>query len=488
MRSALIGLLLISHLSAAGLKQRIDGLIANSPALANAYVGLEIRSLSDGSVIYAHNASRLFVPASNTKLFTTALALARLGPQYRFKTQIAAGSSIDSNGTLSADLVLIGGGDPSLSGRDYPYHYRPNAPPDYSFRAIEDFAAQLVARGLKRVDGDVIGDDRRFVWSPYADSWSFGDAVWEYGAPVSALTLDDNSFVLTLTPASQAGDPVQLLLTPPFEYFLIDNRVQTVPAGERKIEIDRAPGRRQLHLTGSIPIDDPGLTKLLAIDDPALYAATVLRDALIRQGVSVRGQAVARHRFAGDTGEDASPRRSLAERSSPPLAEILQVVDKVSQNLHAEILLREIGYSMRHSGAREAGLAELDSFLADAGISNDDYRFVDGSGLSRNTLVTPEAITRLLTFMYRSAYRSIWQSLLPVAGVDGTLATRFADHPEAHAIQAKTGTLSHVRANSGYIQSTRYGPLAFSILVNNYDAPTTEISKFLDAVELELLR
>lgn len=439
MRLALIVLALVSSLSAADLKSKIDDLIATAPSLANGYVGVEIVSLNNGRVLYEHNQDRLFVPASNTKLFTSALALARLGPQYRFNTQIVADQPIDTSGTLPGDLVLIGGGDPTLSGREYPYRYRPNAPPDYSFRAIEDFASQLVTLGLKRVDGDIVGDDRRYVWSPYADGWSFGDVPWEYGAPVSALILDDNSFALTLKPALQAGDVARISLTPAFEYFIIDNRVRTIATGERKIEIDRAPERRQLHLTGTIPIDDTGVTQLLAVDDPALYPAAVLRDALVRQGVSVRGQAVGQHRFAGDAYDVTRPSVVLAERSSPPLAEILQVVDKVSQNLHAEVLLREIGFYARHNGTRDAGLAELRDFLNDAGISKDDYRFVDGSGLSRNTLVTPAAIVKLLTFMYRSPNRELWTSLLPVAGMDGTLATRFPDHPEAHAIHAKTG-------------------------------------------------
>jgi D-alanyl-D-alanine carboxypeptidase/D-alanyl-D-alanine-endopeptidase (penicillin-binding protein 4) len=150
-------------------------------------------------------------------------------------------------------------------------------------------------------------------------------------------------------------------------------------------------------------------------------------------------------------------------------------------------MLREVGFSVRHSGTRESGLADLREFLNDAGIPKDDYRFVDGSGLSRKTLVAPSAVTKLLAYMYKSNYRDVWTSLLPIAGVDGTLASRFPDHPEAHAIHAKTGTLSHVRANSGYIDSPAYGPLAFSILVNDYSAPTSEISKFLDAVELLLL-
>jgi D-alanyl-D-alanine carboxypeptidase/D-alanyl-D-alanine-endopeptidase (penicillin-binding protein 4) len=146
------------------------------------------------------------------------------------------------------------------------------------------------------------------------------------------------------------------------------------------------------------------------------------------------------------------------------------------------VILREVGAVAKHSG-----LSEMRDFLTEIGISKDDYRFTDGSGLSRSTLVTPSAITKLLIYMYKSGNRDTFVDLLPIAGFDGTLQKRFADHPEARAIRAKTGTLGHVRANSGYIDSPVYGPLAFSFVINNYGAPTAEINKFLDAVELELL-
>src|SRR5262249_39100378 len=157
------------------------------------------------------------------------------------------------------------------------------------------------------------------------------------------LILDDNGFAMTIRPGARAGDLAQILLTPPFEYFSIDNRVYTQEGGERKLEFDRKPASRQLHVWGAIPISDPGSTQLLAVDDPALYAAEVLRDALERHGVFIHGKAVARHRFPDDAADSEKPRVVLAERTSPPLAQILQVVDKVSQNLHAEVMLEEVG-------------------------------------------------------------------------------------------------------------------------------------------------
>ncbi|MBZ5609232.1 MAG: D-alanyl-D-alanine carboxypeptidase/D-alanyl-D-alanine-endopeptidase [Acidobacteriia bacterium] len=492
MRAVLLLCLMLAPLAwGADIQSKIGQLIAGSPALSGAFVGLEVLNLSDGKILYQLNSDHLFVPASNMKLFTSALALERLGPEYRFRTEVRADRPVDAKGTLAGDLVFVGGGDPSLSGRSYPYRYRAGSTPgaDYSFRAVEELAGQLVSRGLKRVDGDIVGDDRRYVWEPHAGVWSTGDATWDYGAPVSALIVDDNSLAVTLVPAASAGELAQVRVSPAFEYFSIDNRVRTVEGGERKVEFERQSGR-QLHIWGTLPIADPGVTQLLAVDDPALYAAEVLRDALQRRGVAIRGRAFARHRFSDD-GEAAAPSQArviLAERTSPPLAELLEVLDKESQNLHAEVMLREVGFVKKHAGSRETGLAEMREFLEnEAGIPKDSFLFTDGSGVSRSTLVKPEAIAGLLAYMYKSSHRELWMSLLPIAGADGTLAKRFEDRPEARAIHAKTGTLAHVRAISGYVTAPQRDPLGFSLLVNNYDAPAAEITRALDRIVLALL-
>jgi D-alanyl-D-alanine carboxypeptidase/D-alanyl-D-alanine-endopeptidase (penicillin-binding protein 4) len=265
--------------AAQNLAARLDPILASSPALAGAMVGLQVIRLSDGAILYSHNSDQHFVPASNMKLFTSALALSRLGPDYRFTTEIRSGRPIDSNGCLDGDLALVGGGDPSLSGRAYPYQYERGARPggSYSLRAIEDFADQLAALGLKHVRGDIAGDDRRYVWEPHPGGWERGDAEWEYGAPVSALMLDDNSLAITLRPGARPGDLAQIWLTPPFEYFFIDNRVTTGAGPERKVQFEREPSGRELHVWGVLPVGGPGLSELLAVDDPALYAAGALR-------------------------------------------------------------------------------------------------------------------------------------------------------------------------------------------------------------------
>ncbi|HTR36067.1 MAG TPA: D-alanyl-D-alanine carboxypeptidase/D-alanyl-D-alanine-endopeptidase [Bryobacteraceae bacterium] len=475
---------------------KLDQLIANAPAVTHAFVGIQVVRLSDGDVLYAHNADRLFLPASNMKLFTTAMALRRLGADYRLKTQIVADSTVDSAGTLAGDLRLVGGGDPSLSGRDYPYRNHAPSSAVYSFRAIDELADQVVRKGVRRIDGDIVGDDTRYIWEPHAGGWSSGNAVWEYGAPVSALILDDNSFAVTVRPASRTGDLAVIQVKPSLEYFAIDNRVVTTEGGERKIEFDRNAAGRELHIWGTLPKSDVGVTEELAVADPALYAAQALRDALVRRGIAIHGDAVARHRYSDDSYSDDSaaaanesnPPVVLAERSSPRLLELLQVTDKVSQNLHAEVFLRETAVAAGRRGSREAGLKEMADFLDGLGISKYSYQFTDGAGLSRSTLVSPAAIVQLLTAMYNSDERQRWLDLLPVGGLDGTLGTRFGGRAAARGIRAKTGTLDHVRALSGYAESATYGPLAFSFLINNFEEPGSAVTRLLDELALALLR
>jgi D-alanyl-D-alanine carboxypeptidase/D-alanyl-D-alanine-endopeptidase (penicillin-binding protein 4) len=457
------------------LSEKLDALLKDSPVAQHAFVGVSVYDLAKGEPVYASNADRLFVPASNTKLFTTAMALTRLGPDYRFHTVVRQ---------EGADLVLVGGGDPTLSGRAVPYQKGPD--PNPPLAAIEALADQVAARGITRIDGDIIGDDTAYVWEPYPSGWAEDDGIWDYGAPVSALTVNDNVFTLTLR-AAEAGEPPALSLSPALEYFTIDNRVRTGPGLENRVRIERPAGTRQLRLWGAMPSDPATETRLLlAIDDPALYAATAFADALERRGIAIRGRPVARHRFPNETPEPTEPPAGaeLARRDSQPLSETLTILAKVSQNLHAEMALREVARVRRGVGSRQAGLEEERDFLKEVGIERTDYQFADGSGLARSGLVTPGAIVALLRYMYASPYRDQWIPLLPVGGEDGTLSTRFDGNPAAARIHAKTGSLSHVAALSGYAEKAGGGTLAFSILVNNFNTQSAGVRALIDKIAL----
>lgn len=442
---------------------------------------------SDGKVLYQRNQQRLFVPASNAKLFTTALALQRLGPDYRFITSIVAEGRVDENGQLRGDLVLVGRGDPSLSNRVYPYTTDPST--SDPLQPLEGLADQLMTGGLRSVKGDIIGDDTRYPWEPYPGAWSNGDETWDFGAPVSALVVNDNRTTLTIAPGESDGDPAQLSLVPAIEYLEVENRVRTDSQPGKSVHIHRAAGSREVMLWGRIGIGEAPVVERLAIPEPALFGAMALRESLLRRGVAVTGEARSRHRLLADQNAPAPIGGSeLARRTSPPLIQMLQVMDKVSQNLHAEILLRETGAVRRNDGTLTGGLAEMRDFLTAAAIPQEDVHLRDGSGLSRNALVTPEAIVKLLLFLYQSPVREQFLSLLAVGGEDGSLHLRFKGHAEARDIHAKTGTLSGVHALSGYALSKTNGVIAFSVLVNNVSADADAISKFLDNIGLKLLR
>jgi len=485
-----LALPLTQPLAAAGPLARIRAFLDASPVARTAFWGIQIVDLEQHRVLFDLNPNRLFLPASNAKLFTAALALMRLGPDYRFQTRVLADRAPDQAGCV-ASLRLVGGGDPNLSGRAIPYRQGPTPPAD-PLEALDDLARQVFARGVRCVNGDVVGDDTAYLWEPYPEGWSMDDGVWDYGAAVSALSVNDNALAVTVLPGEprdEDGGAARILLVPPVEYYEIDNRARTVRGVARKIMVDRLPGSRQLRIWGALPPNDPGETETLGIDDPALYAAYALRDRLARRGVAIRGEARARHLFpnrVADLEQGPAPEPEtgveLASRESAPLVEDLRITAKVSQNLHAEMALRAVARARRRMGSREAGLAEMRVFLEEAGIGRGGYTFADGSGLSRLDLVSPAAVAGLLAYLYRSAVRDPWLSLLPVSGQDGTLHARFAGSRAAGRIRAKTGTLSHVSALSGYARRGDGRMLAFAILVNGYGGPAADVTAAIDHI------
>jgi D-alanyl-D-alanine carboxypeptidase/D-alanyl-D-alanine-endopeptidase (penicillin-binding protein 4) len=480
---ALRGWLILLPLAvwAAGLADRIDGVLSGSAVARRAHWGIQIVDARTGAPLYARSSDSYFVPASNAKLFSTALAVSRLGPDHEFRTVVLAREAPDQAGRLRGDLILVGGGDPALSARAFPYKKGPIE--GNPLAAIEDLAQACFDRGLRAIDGDVAGDDSAYVWEPAPDGWAQDDATWEYGAPVSALTVNDNAFSLTMRPGASEGSPARLRLHPPIEYYYIDNRIRTQAGAAARVRVERRPGSPEIRLSGEVPLHWKGETKILAVDDPALYAAAAFRQALMRLGVRVAGQAVARHRGSTEAGEwERSGYVELARRASPPLIEILRVINKASQNLHAEMMLREVARARSGAPAtRASGLKELDAFLGEIGVGKSEYRFADGSGLSRLTLVTPAAVVKLLRYMYQGPHRDAWLSLMPVGGEDGTLASRFSLQPAGRLVHAKTGTLSHASGLSGYLEAPG-GPRIFSILVNNYNTGASEIRSAIDRI------
>jgi D-alanyl-D-alanine carboxypeptidase/D-alanyl-D-alanine-endopeptidase (penicillin-binding protein 4) len=477
-------------------RHKID-ILLQDPDAARSFWGIYAVSLDSGRPLFALNQDKLFTPASNAKLFTTAAVFGLIGPDYRFKTTVESMGSLDKYGRLNSDLVLVGRGDPNLSGRTLPYsmHTERKAPP---IQVLQQLADQLVQHGLKYIDGDVVADDSFFVWERYGEGWSQDDLAREWGAPVSALTVNDNVIFVNIMPADRPGERAFLNITPFPEYYKIDNRVITTPSGSepRTVSINREPGSNQLTFWGNIPQDDPGFGEALAIEDPADFSARLLRQLLEERGVTIYGRARTRHTELASTqtfsvtsmasggGDSTRPPTPtalvLASYQSQPVVQDLRVINKVSQNLHAELMLRLLGKEKGTSGSVQGGLEVLRGFLVNAGIKPDQFAFYDGSGLSREDLVTPQAAVALLRYAAQQPWGKAFQDTLPVSAVDGSLADRFRNTPAAGMVRAKTGSLSHVYSLSGYATTQSGDHIAFSVMTNNNNMPT---KKVLDAID-----
>ncbi|MBC8165828.1 MAG: D-alanyl-D-alanine carboxypeptidase/D-alanyl-D-alanine-endopeptidase, partial [Bryobacteraceae bacterium] len=373
----------------------------------------------------------------------------------------------------------------NLSARLLPYNKdESGADPLAALRAMAD---RVVAQGVRVVEGVLTGDDTAYLWEPFPDGWSVDDPIYEYGAPVSALTMNDNSFKVVVLPGATVGSPATLTLTPTLEYLTIHNRTETVAIGPARIQYSRIPGSRELIVSGTILLDagEP-LTAVLAIDDPALFAVEALRKLLEERGVRIEGQTRAIHRRP-DEGASSWTGIEIASHESAPLSQILQVINKVSQNLHTELVLREIARVKNGVGSRSGGLKEIAEYLAEPGIVKDQWNFEDASGLSRLTLVTPLTISEVLLGMYKTPFREAWIATLPVGGVDGTLEKRFHKMPQAERIHAKTGSISHVSALSGYAMREDGRTYVFSVLANNFNARPALIREAIDQIVLALL-
>jgi D-alanyl-D-alanine carboxypeptidase/D-alanyl-D-alanine-endopeptidase (penicillin-binding protein 4) len=457
------------------LDKQISQILAADGA-KDAFWGIEIRDLKSEKILYSLNADHFFVPASNTKLFTTALALSRLGPNYQFHTRVILSGR---------DLVLVGAGDPNLSGRTLPYE--PKLPDPAPLAAINQLADEIVARGITHIQGNIVGDDSAFVYEPYPPGWGLTDTYDDDGPPVSAICVDDNVAKLEIIPALADGAISTTAWQLPFDLFRVDNAFITDGDARRELHYLRLPGSREIRIWGAVP---PGVEVepiSLAVDDPAQFAAQALKSALEARGVVCDGAAIARHQLPGAPTLDPLPGNLVTERVSVPLRDAVRLVDKISQNLHAEILLRDVALNMTGKGARTTGLEALATFLEGAGIGPDDYHFSDGSGLSRYNIVTPHAITSLLTYMAGTPMRDQWMDMLPIGGVDGSLRLRFHTLRLHGEIHAKTGSLTHVSALSGYAVREDKSVVAFSILVNNYGVTTSAVRNIIDKIAAAIL-
>ncbi len=470
----------IAAAQAARFASRAGTLLGTGVAGKGAW-GLLILDAESGQTLYDQNADKFFVPASNLKLFTTALALAKLGPDYRFRTTLETRGTISTEGALAGDLILVGRGDPNLSNRKFPYQLKEefDGPPE---RVLAELADALVGKGVKEISGDIVGDDSYFPRDRYPSGWEIDDMVWQYGAAISAIVVDDNTVTLTLTPGERPGDTVQTAIAPATQDFAVENDVVTSAADVKAdLTLTRDPGANLVVVRGTLPAKAAPRKLVLAIEEPAQHAAALLAELLVERGVKINGRARAVH-VPEATETTATPRAVLAEHVSVRLGDAVKLVNKISQNLHAEMLLRT---AARQNGAWSTPeeLAKYpEDFYSAAGISPGDVLQSDGSGLSRHDLVTPRAIATLLKYAQAQPWFAAYYASLPVAGEDGSLEDRMKNSPAAGRIHAKTGSLEHVRSRSGYTETPGGRRLIFSFLSNNLAGKNHEAMDTLDGL------
>ncbi|HTA60642.1 MAG TPA: D-alanyl-D-alanine carboxypeptidase/D-alanyl-D-alanine-endopeptidase [Candidatus Baltobacteraceae bacterium] len=468
-------------LAAARFAARVESLLGAAPVDKGEW-GLLVVDAETGATLYEKNANDYFLPASNMKLLTTALALDTLGPEYRFRTTVETNGTLGPDGKLSGDLILVGRGDPNLSNRKFPYETKEEfeGPPE---KALAELADAIAARGVKEITGDVAGDDSYFPRERYPDGWEIDDMVWEYGAAISAIIVNDNTVTLTLTPAN-AGGTVAAVVEPATREFVVKNEVITIGAKEKPdLRLTRDPGGDNVVVSGVMPAGSAPRKLVLAIQEPALQAANLLAQLLKDRGIRIDGGVRAQHE--PDPGEAA--RTVLAEHLSVPLKDSVKLVNKISQNLHTEVLLRTAARQQGRWATPEDLQKFPASFYAKAGIAEGDVIQTDGSGLSRHDLVTPRAFVALLGYAQKQPWFPAFLASLPVAGADGTLNERMKEPPLAGKIHAKTGSVTHVRTLSGYAETPGGRKLIFSFLSNNQGAKNHEVHTAIDGVCLAMV-
>lgn len=430
----------------AGLAARIGAALQQLGPHATCAV--RVLSLTRGEVLYERNSDLSLNPASNMKLLTSATALAKLGPDYRFTTRVLAEGG-RAEDRVEGDLVLQGGGDPVLETPD-----------------LEKLADAVKAAGIRRVTGGLKVDDYRFDDERLGIGWNSDDEPYYYSAQISALTLNRNVLTLDVTPGKSSGSPAGIRVKPLEGYVTVAGTVQTGASGSpTAVRISRERARNEVRVAGSIAVDAMPLTdREVTMEEPELFTAALFRQLLEQRGIRIEGPT---RRQAAAPGA-----AEVAAVSSPPLSRIVALLNKPSDNLVAEILLKELGYSVKKRGDATAGSEVVEGWLKEIGIDTGGIRVNDGSGLSRLDLVTARAVSDLLVKADGQPWKEVYAASLPVAGVDGTLRSRMKGTAAEKTVHAKTGSLSHVSALSGYVTAAGGERLVFSILTNNYPGPS----------------
>jgi D-alanyl-D-alanine carboxypeptidase/D-alanyl-D-alanine-endopeptidase (penicillin-binding protein 4) len=429
--------------------QKAVGLEVGRALRQTAALGVHVLDAVSGETVYTYNGDEPRVTASNTKLFTTAAALDALGPGYLYETRLLLRGAV-ADGVLHGDLGVVGGGDPSFSGRAF------DGDPYGAFRA---WAQDLAVRGVRRVDGDLYLDAGLFEPLQIHPDWpSEQRAAW-YEAPVSALAFNDNCQLVQVWPGAHGG-LARIETVPPVHLFLVENSARTTNS-RRHNHINVMRQEDRLIVSGTIYQQSGPLEEAVTVPDPVRYFGLALIDALAESGIEVRGRPRQVSPLPGPVWE-----RVAVYRSS--LLEAVRIANKRSQNFYAESLVKLLGARRCGDGSWRDGVRAVGEFLIGMGVPATAFQMVDGSGLSRNNHFTPRATAQLLRHMYFDPWGEEFVQSLPASGeADGSLRQRLKAPPYRGAVFAKTGTIEGVSALSGYARALSGRVYAFSILLNH---------------------
>ena len=449
--------------------------IFNAPAMQRGVWGVDVRSAETGQILFQHNAERLMMPASNMKILTLSAAAQALGWDFRFTTTLET-TAVVENGMLLGDLIARGTGDPTISSRG-----------ERARAVFDEWAGALRDTGISEIQGRIIGDDQAFDDEGLGPGWAWDYLDADYAAPIGALQYNENIADVTITPGPAAGDAVAIRVEAGSGLTVV-NRARTVDATtevQTPIDIHRRVDRPEIEVTGMVPLGAAIVRRQVAVVNPTLFFAQAVKDALTSRGVVVHGQAVDGDDVAADRMRETGTPRVLHTTSSPTLREMATVLMKISQNQYGETLLKALGASRGGLGTTRSGRnAAIETFNSWS-IPTDAYVMADGSGLSRYNYVTPAAITSILRQMYSDArHRDSFLATLPIAGKDGTIASRMRKTRAAENATAKTGSIANVRSLSGFVRTHDGEVLVFSIIANDFVIPAANVNWAADlAVE-----
>ncbi len=461
-----------------------------APEVRRGRVGIKIVSLNSGRVIFENDSDKYFMPASNMKNFTVAAALERLGPDYRIITSVYAGAMPDATGAIKGDLRIFGRGDISISTA---FFGTAPADPETYFKGIDRLVERILAAGVKRVEGSIVGDESYFKGFAIPGTWEWDDLQWYYGAEISALPLNDNAVDLAVTPAASGG-PCVVTISPANNLMQIVNLCTTSGALlKRDLRIVKKLDRNNLEITGTMPAGDAGFKGSVTFTRPADLFVALLKQRLEMKGVVVTGAS----RVLASNIQSNNSQVEIAKLESAPFSLIAAKTMKPSQNMYTETILWTLGEWARAKntvptaadGSRESrdssdmGIGEVRSFLTGIGVPEDGIRQYDGSGLSRHDLITPSAVVTLYSYMAKQSKNpQAWRDSLTIGGVDGTLANRFKGTAAAGNMRGKTGTIDQVSALSGYVTTAAGEQLVLSIIVNGVAETRTRTGLIDDIV------